>query len=280
MKKTFIAVFAITISITTVALGAELAAIQWNRSNSEALRAFDKTAVEGFVNELRGNDPLHVNIGEFAWADLARDKQLQLVATEDLSGRLFFDYLAVYQRDQSGKVAYQWLSGSGIRDLSKVIRDLNGDGKDELVIPTTLASKDSGIWLPTSRTPTWPAVYRLKDGKYVEASGDFPGFYNTDVLPQLDKEIGRARRLAVKSGYQGNVAALVLEKDKILRVIGRDPTAGLKQAYRWMKSDDPQLLQCAIATFDDIGGHEEELRTASAALKPAIQREMAAHGGG
>jgi hypothetical protein len=71
-----------------------------------------------------------------------------------------------------------------------------------------------------------------------------------------------------------------MERDKILRVLGRDPAAGLRQAYQWMNSDDPQVLQCAIATFADIGGHERELRAANQALKPAIQRELAVHKGG
>jgi hypothetical protein len=47
---------------------------------------------------------------------------------------------------------------------------LSGDGKDEFIIPITLVS------YTTASTITWPAVYRLASGKYVEASGDFPDY--------------------------------------------------------------------------------------------------------
>jgi hypothetical protein len=72
----------------------------------------------------------------------------------------------------------------------------------------------------------------------------------------------------------------VLEKDKLLRMLGRDPTAGLQDAYQWMGSGSSQLVQCAIATFADIGGHEKELSAANQALKPAIQHEIQSRKGG
>ena len=48
------------------------------------------------------------------------------------------------------------------------------------------------------------------------------------------------------------------------------PTAGLQQAYRWMKTDDPHLLLAATATFNDIPGHKEEAMAASAAYDRAL----------
>jgi len=46
-----------------------------------------------------------------------------------------------------------------------------------------------------------------------------------------------------------------------------------------MNSDDREVLQCAIVTFDDIGGHEQEKRAASEALERALAREKAARQG-
>jgi hypothetical protein len=48
---------------------------------------------------------LHKTVGEFTWEDLAGDGRYELITTLDLSGRSFFDYLAVYERDDSGKVS-------------------------------------------------------------------------------------------------------------------------------------------------------------------------------
>ncbi len=59
-------------------------------------------------------------------------------------------------------------------------------------------------------------------------------------------------------------------RDKILRALGRNPTAGLQQAYEWMHSDDPDLLQDAAVTFKEIGGHDKELSAASASYTRAV----------
>jgi hypothetical protein len=47
-----------------------------------------------------------------------------------------------------------------------------------------------------------------------------------------------------------------------------------------MSSGNSQLIQCSIATFADIGGHDKERQEAEQALHPALNREMAARGGG
>jgi hypothetical protein len=190
--------------------------------------------------------------------------------TEDLSGRAFFDYLAIYEQNSSGTASLrQWIEGDQLgTDLGKIVRDIDGDGEIELVIPTTLVSYGTGA------TITWPAVYRLEKGKYVEASRDFPGFYEDEVMPKLQERINQ---------YQGKpgvgtpdaVAGLTMVQDKILRVLGRDPTAGLQRVYEWMNSDDPILLQDAAATFQSVGGHEREMRAASDAQIRAEAREHA-----
>lgn len=59
------------------------------------------------------------------------------------------------------------------------------------------------------------------------------------------------------------IAGLTMERDKILRMIGRDPDAGLQQAREWMKSPDAALVEDAITVFRDIGGHESDLRAAT-----------------
>jgi hypothetical protein len=46
-----------------------------------------------------------------------------------------------------------------------------------------------------------------------------------------------------------------------------------------MNSDDPQVLQCALATFSDIGGHQEEVRTIRKALPGVIARAIEARKG-
>jgi hypothetical protein len=277
MNKSLTIAAILLCTLVGAAFAAEIADIPWNESNIQTLRGFDKSSVDALVNNLRGGDPMHAMVGGFGWYDLAGDHHYELVVTEDLSGRAWFEYLAIYRQDHAGKPAVQqWIEGDGIgTDLSKVVRDLNHDGKHELIIPRVLFSYS------TSETFTWPAVYRLENGKFVEASRDFPTFYDKEVLPALDKYISEAQaQTDARSRPQDVAAVITMKRDKILRVLGRDPTAGLREAYQWMNSDDRQVLQCAIATFADIGGHDHEKRAASEALQRALDREKAARKGG
>ena len=277
MKKFLLIAAILLCTLIGAAFAAGIAEIPWNESNIQTLRGFDENSVDALVNNLRGGDPMHAMVGGFGWYDLAGDHHYELVVTEDLSGRAWFEYLAIYRQDHAGKPAVQqWIEGDGIgTDLSKVVRDLNHDGKHELIIPRVLFSYS------TSETFTWPAVYRLENGKFVEASRDFPTFYDKEVLPALDKYISEAQaQTDARSRPQDVAAVITMKRDKILRVLGRDPTAGLREAYQWMNSDDRQVLQCAIATFADIGGHDQEKRAASEALERALAREKAARKGG
>jgi len=160
----------------------------------------------------------------------------------------------------------------GWADLKTGIRDLNGDGKDELIVQKPLVEYDC------ASVVTWPAVYRLENGKYVEASKDFPSYYDDEALPAINSEIDR---LEAKDEYltRKRVLSLTMARDKILRVLGRDPTAGLSQAYQWMNSDNSQMLQCALATFSDIGGHEKEVQTLQKEIPGAIARSIEARKG-
>ena len=256
---------ALTLALNRSALAADISGLVWDRANIATLRSFGKadvaqllTAITGFALPVKPAD-----IGEFTWADLQGDGKVELVATMDVNGRAFFNALFILWKDSSGKVRAQELDGWMIRDLHKVIRDLNGDGKDELIIPTVL------VQYSTAGTFTWPVVYRLENRKYVEASRDFPGFYDDQVLPSLEKQIGDYQSKQ-EPGNQEMAAALIFERDKILRMLGRNPTAGLQQAYHWMNTDDPYLLQNAAATFKEIGGHQAELRAAAEARDRAL----------
>ena len=251
---------------------ASVTSTPWSEANRTALNVTEKSDLANFISEVSDLGlALHAecscvtadDIGEFEWVDLRGDGKLELVAILDVNGRKFFNALAVFQRDPAGKVSYQELRGWMIRDLQEVIRDLNGDRRDELVIPTVLFQYN------TAATFTWPVVYRLEKGKYVDASRDFPKFYDDEVLPKLDQRLTEYQSMPGQ-GNHDMAAILIFEREKIVRTLGRNPTAGLQEAYRWMNSDDPLLLLAAAATFKDIGGHQQEANTAGANYGRAI----------
>ena len=272
MNKMLILCAFMICTLRSFAAGSEIGELKWDRGNIDRLRSFSETEVLKFTDSQWGNtvDPVKsTDLIDFGWFDLAGNGKYELVSTWSFGPCCVF--VDVDTRDTIGKVRQQSLQEAmGAGKLSGIVRDLNGDGKAELVLDKEFAEPQ--IWIPMAGTPRWPAVYRLEDGKYVEASRDFPNFYDTEILPKLNTEIGKALS-------PDNAAMLKLEKYKILRILGRDQTAGLKQAYEWMRSGDSQLLQCAVATFADIGGHDQEMREAQQAIPAAFKKELAARGG-
>lgn len=257
MKSILLAAMLMVFALSVPAFGAGIADVPWTQGNLNALSAFGKADVARLVNKVtRWAIPVKArDIGEFTWADLRGDGRLELAATIDVNGRKFLDELVIIRRDNSGKATYQVVRGYMITSLGRVIRDLNGDGEDELIIPTVLFQD----------TITWPVVYRLENGKYVRASRDFPEYYNEQVLPHLDRQIRHIRaEISAGRANQSYLVTPLMVKDKILRMLGQDPTAGLNQAYQWMKTDDPFMLLAATATFGDIPGYGEEAKVARA----------------
>ncbi len=248
---------------TCLTCGAQIDKIPWNASNCAKLNSSDKTAVAAFVNGLGDSDPGTrldpSRIGQFRWVDLAGDGRCELVMTVSTGPN--YAALWVYWQDH-----FQAIAGGA--DLKEGIKDLNGDGKKEIVVYSYL--DPAGGRAALGSTPVWPEVYRLQGERYVPASKDFPQLYDLEILPKLDKQI--AKTLALQTGV---AAALEMQRDKILRVLGRDPNAGLEKARYWATTDDPELIWDAVDVFRDIGGHEEELRAAEQAGKRAWQRWLA-----
>lgn len=193
---------------------------------------------------------------EFKWMDLADDGRLELLV---VSSARCCRVLGIYQRDDSGRITAEGFNGAGY--LDKTVRDLNGDGRYELILYSYLKSDG---YHGTTVVAMWPQVYRLRNGQYVEASRDFPDFYDKEVLPQLDRQIHK-----VPPAY--DVAVLQMERDKILRVFDRDPTAGLQLAREWVTSSDLEMVRRASVVFADMG-LEDERRAAVEAYKRAVAR--------
>jgi hypothetical protein len=118
----------------------------------------------------------------------------------------------------------------------------------------------------------------------LEASPRYGAFYDSEVLPKLESDIAETRERATHwpalppppyfrseptpeqvARWQQKpaemVASLEMTRAKILRVLGRDPAAGEREAYEWMNSPDPQLRQDAVIVFADIHNHDDELRS-------------------
>ncbi len=262
---------------------AEIARSDWSTKTIPTLNAFDKASVVAFVNAVPGNtgDMGVTDLLNFKWVDLAGDGNAQLLMLT-ATGPCCANVL-IYRRNPSGTITQEVLSDVGV-DLSTGVRDLDGDGRSELIGRQTVDAVDG--YRGIRPAALWTAVYRLRKGKYVEASRDFPTFYDAEVLPTLDEAITRAQQRisALPPGVAGDevsdaqrkLAVLEVEKDKTLRVLGRPTTAGLSKAREWVASSDPDLVADAVIVLRGTG-HKDELRAAQEALQRIKEQEHANH---
>jgi hypothetical protein len=281
MKGTTMVTLALALWSSNAAFGAQMGIgdIALERCSVAQRSRSDKPEVAAFLNKIHGledsPDALKPNeIQEFEWVDLVDDGACELVMT--LSFGPNCAALEIDWQDHS-----QVLPGGAnleTRDVSmggkekifkSSIRDLNGDGKKEIIMYSYL--DPAGDRAGGGVTPVWPQVYRLEGEKYVPASKNFPEFYEDEVLPKLDREIGA-------TPYPGDtvVAALEMQRDKIQRVLGLDPQAGLGEARQWATSGNPEMIEDARDVFLNIQGHEAEARAAEEAEKQALQRQREA----
>jgi hypothetical protein len=286
VRKASGVLLAMILAFATVASSVQkIEDIPWDESHIKQLRAFHKAAVLHFDLQQEDQEDL-LSASDFSAFDFhwyqAGDGKYELAIDSQTGPDIA--HLDIYWKDAPGKFRLQtfgfltfarceqWYEGTEFADL-------NGDGKEELILFEPLDS--TAILLRRKFIPnaTWPKVYRLRDGKYVDTSRDFADFYLKKILPQLDKAIVKAANANAPpwsdpsdNDWQlpdRNLAALIMCRDKILRVIGRDPTAGLAQARKWMRDSDPVMVDDARIVLQDMGGHDEELRAAKTATERA-----------
>ena len=202
MKKILIACVAMILACASVASSDRyvedvrsedpIAKVPWNAANLDKLRAFDKAAIFRFAGLNRSDELL-----DFGWLDLAGDGRYELAIISN--GGLGPNWMDIYSQDAPGKMSEagpDTFPGTAAQ-LDKTFRDLNGDGKLELILYTALGVGEEEV--------DWPQILRLQNGSWVDASRDFPKFYDTEVLPQLEKDISEAREEVAK--HQGDPQA-------------------------------------------------------------------------
>ena len=196
-----------------------------------------RTEMEEFVMKYTGLTQDEGSVCSFAFADLAGDGNYQMIVSIDRSGRRFCNTVVVI-RKMPGGFQSATLSAWWMNELSESIKDLEGDGRTELLVPEALTPYEG-----VKCIAAWTRVFRISDGALVDVSSEFPKFY-TDRLNVLRHEV---------SASGPDSVCKQVELDKIERVLGAVPDAGLAQALDWMKSDDVSLRLKAIYVLSDIG---------------------------
>lgn len=150
------------------AFAADIAIVPWTQASAPVLRSFTKAGILALFNQQRSKSrillpPLTAaDIAAFGWADVGKGHYRLVVAS---SGPCAHG-VEVYKRGASGKVKFS----QSIDGFAEAIRPLNGNGEDDLIIGKEL------VEFYCASIIVWPAVYRFENGKYVEASSNFPAF--------------------------------------------------------------------------------------------------------
>jgi hypothetical protein len=209
-------------------------------------RLTGKAAVDSFLRAHAGEMYEDAVLGDFRLVDLDDGGKPALVATVDYSGRRFFNHLLVL-RDDGGRLSAQDIEVWNMESLDGAIQDLDEDGRHEILVRQELTP-----YLGAQPLAVWTAVFRFDGDRWTDQSARFPRFYDERVLPDLE------RRLVVpKVDDESNVHekdVLTIERDKILRVLGRSSAAGLDSALQWARSADPVRRVLSISVLSEIGG--------------------------
>ena len=172
-----------------------------------------------------------------------------IVAVVDYNGRLFCNYV-VRVADSDPPLLLQELTGWWVASLDgpdgPVVRDVNGDGEADLVVPAAVSDYESD----RQCVAAVPFVYRCGAERCVDASGAAPAFY----AAFRQRLAARTRELQAASDGAGGdeLACLEVAAAKAERLQGGNPRAGLRLAEQWMDAADPATRHKAVWILADI----------------------------
>jgi|GEM_PF-3115660 len=212
------------------------------------LRPFGgRSAIDAYLRANAGEAYEDATLGDYRVLDLDNDGRADLIATVDYSGRRFFNHLLVLH-DGGKRLTVQVVDAWNIESLDGAVQDLNGDGRVEILLRQSLTP-----YLGAKPMAGWTAVFRFEGDKLVDQSERFPQFYDTRILAPIERELAVPEGDS-KAPYDKDL--LTLERDKVLRVLGRVPAAGLDWALSLARSEDPVRRIFALSVLAEVGGSE------------------------
>jgi len=243
----------LTLSLTTVSHAAPaISEKSAPAARIQALTQANERAVKQFLVSLldRSKEDEFFGVGPHRVVDLDGDGVPELLVALDDSGRAFYNTLRIVWADGAG-FRVQDLGSWNLASLAETVADLDGDGKMELILPQELTP-----YLGSRPMATWRAVYRLdKNRRYKARSESFGTFYESRELPRIAKDIEQTRTNADRLSERrvsDRILVLEIERDKLHRVLGDDPEAGLPSALEWATSSDPTRRLLAVGVLSDI----------------------------
>jgi hypothetical protein len=215
----------------------DLRSADWSLKQAKSLNAEPKDTVWKFVNEMWGNSDLVPGFGklcDFHFADLRHSGQLALVVPSDAGGLAECNNVNIFDQTRAGIKDYDFDKGPG--SYFDSIEDINGDGHRELIINEVFAvGSQSGHC-----TALWPVIYAWTGTGYSDVSSRYKNYYRKQLDPS------QAPSALEPDDCDKAITA------KIQRFLGSH-NAGLDDAVKWAKSNDPDQREFAMSVLQDIG---------------------------
>jgi hypothetical protein len=199
-----------------------------------------------------------------------RARPNMVVASVDYSGRMLCSNIQVITLGAKPRAIASFHAIDAVDStLSTILIDVDHDGDPELVVP------DNWAWIGSRADchPEWKTVYRCSKSACIDVSRRVPQFYVTELL-RLNEAIGAAREVPTNQATDAAIhdaqcaRCQVMERDRVLRSLGRDAHAGFQQAEEWMNSVDQLARESAVAVLTDIGDEASRQRLEGLANDP------------
>jgi hypothetical protein len=205
------------------------------------------TGGDGDIGDSESDEDHIGYVCSFRFADLRRNGSLSLIAGIGVTGRGYCRDVYIVDKTASGFEIYSsgGTPGDG-GDITGSLKDLRHDGSLEFLIDDTLGD------LQGKCAASWTAIYAWTGRGYTKVSDKFKDFYR-QRLDSIDKTIPTLQPCCVSEGPSlKNKECLQAEAAKIQRFLGVSPEAGIDQAIRLAKSQDPGEREFAANLLGQI----------------------------
>lgn len=216
-----------------------------NASPNLATKPPPVAAVREFMNK---DSNFNFDVCSFRFADLRHDgKNLSLLVSLLDGGHGGCGGVSIVDRTAKGFHLYDGEGNLyGIDDVNQIVRDINGDGKLELVFDNAF----TGYQGANHCFATWPVIYAWNGTEYANVSAQprFRRFYEQETKKLQGDESDDCDKATIA---------------KIQRFLGAPPNTGLSDAIQWANSSNHFEREFAIDVLSDIGTPEAKkyLRT-------------------
>jgi hypothetical protein len=161
-----------------------------------------------------------------------------LVVSIEENGR-YCNSIAIIRSVPRPEVIEHLTPTGGADRLDSLLRDLDNDGVPEPVF-------EEQYFGASECQAVFPVVYKCDMNGCSEQGRHFPDL----LVSELDKVRDRIAALSSSSG--ADIWCLIIQRDKILRLLGRDKLAGLALARQWVQSADRDTRDKAALVASDI----------------------------